>query len=74
MSIGIAGSLDEAMRSATTDMARWLEAEYELTSSEAAVVMGFAMRYDIPDLVPPYVGVSARLPRTVLQTLPKRKK
>jgi amidase len=73
MSIGIAGSLDEAMRSATTDMARWLESEYEVSSSEAAVVMGFAMRYDIPDLVPPYVGVSARLPKSVLQQLPKRK-
>jgi amidase len=71
MSIGIAGSLDEAMRSATTDIARWLESAYKLTSSEASIVMGFALQYDIPDLVPPYVGVSARLPKRVLRDLVK---
>jgi amidase len=69
MSLGVAGSLDEAMRAATTDMASWLQSRYGLTASEAAVVMGFALQFDIPDLVPPYVGVSARMPKHVLRML-----
>ncbi len=66
MSIGVAGSLDQAMRQATSDMARWLEKEQKLTASEAAIVMGFAVQYDIPDIVPPWVSVVARLPKSVL--------
>ncbi len=69
MSIGVAGSLDQALRYATSDMARWLESAYRLSSSDAALVMGFSMAYDIPDIVPPWVGVSARLPKSVLTTL-----
>lgn len=72
MSIGIGGSMDEAMRRATSDLAGWLETDYGLTANEAAVVLGFAVRYDVPDLVMPGVGVSARLPKTLLATLPRR--
>ena len=69
MSIGVAGSLDQALRNATSDMARWLEKEYRLTASEAAIVMGFAVRYDIPDIVPPWVSVVARVPKSALVQL-----
>ena len=69
MSIGVAGSLDQALRQATSDMARWLESADGLAASDAALVMGFSMIYDIPDIVPPWVGVSARLPKSVLATL-----
>ena len=72
MSIGIGGSLDQAMRRATSDLARWLEADYKLTSNEAAVLMGFGVIFDIPDLVPPQVGVSARLPKALLRDLTRR--
>ena len=69
MSLGVAGSLDQAMRQATSDMARWLESAYKLSAADAALVMGFSMRFDIPDIVPPWVGVSARIPKSVLATL-----
>jgi amidase len=69
MSVGVGGSLDEAMRRATSDMARWLERDYKLTSTEAALVMGFALRFDIPDVVPPGFGVTARLPKSALRQL-----
>jgi amidase len=72
MSMGIAGSLDDAFRRATTDMARWLESDYKLTASEAAVIMGFGIIYDIPDIVPGQFGVSARLPKSLLSTVPRR--
>lgn len=75
MSIGVGGSLDEAMRRATSDMARWLEKDYGLTSTEVALVMGMSLRYDIPDIVPPDYGVTARLPRSALTQIrrPQRK-
>ena len=72
MSIGIGGSLDQAMRRATSDLARWLEADYALTSNEVAVLMGFGVIYDVPDLVPPQVGVSARLPTALLAGIARR--
>jgi amidase len=69
MMIGIAGSLDEALRKATTGIARWLEREYKLNSNEAAIVMGFALKYDIADLVGTQVAIVAKLPKTTLAQL-----
>lgn len=65
-SVGIAGSLDEAIREATSDMARWLEADYGLSATEAALVMGTSVAYDIPDIVGTWVSVAARIPKDVL--------
>ncbi len=72
MSIGVGGSVDQALRRATSDLARWLEADYKLTSTEAALIMGFALIYDVPDLVGTQVGVSARLPKSVLASVTRR--
>ena len=69
MSIGVAGSLDQALRQATSDMARWLESAYALSASDAAVVMRLSVVHDIPGIVPPWVGVSARIPKSVLATV-----
>ena len=65
-SVGIAGSLDQAIEKATSDMARWLEADYGLSSTEAALVLGTAAEYDVPDVVPPWVSVALRLEKAVL--------
>jgi amidase len=73
LSIGIAGSLDNAIRTATSDMARWLERDYKLTSSEAAMVLGFANHYDIPDMVPPYISITSRISRKNLTQLSQKK-
>lgn len=72
MTIGVAGSLDEALRDATTEMARWLESAYALTKPDVALVLGTELRYDIPDMVPPWLSVVARVPRAALARLPKR--
>jgi amidase len=69
MSLGVGGSLDEAMRRATSDMARWLERRYRLTSTEAAIVMGMSLRFDIADVVAPGYGVTARMPKSALDRL-----
>ena len=67
MSLGVGNSLDEALRRATSDMARWLEKEYKLSATDAAIVLGFAARYDIPDVVAPNFGVTLRVPKSALR-------
>lgn len=66
MVVGIAGSLDDALREATTGMARWLTHTYDLDSSEVAMVMGSSLRYDIAEIVDPHINVVARLSKKVL--------
>jgi acetamidase/formamidase len=73
MTIGIASSLDDALRRATTRAARYLEIEHGLNSTEAAVVLGFALKYDVADLVGTQVSVVAKLPKKTLAQLPPRK-
>ena len=71
MAIGIGGSLDQALQRATTEMARWLEADYKLNSTESAMILGFAMRYDVADLVGTQVSIVAKIPKTVLAPMKK---
>ena len=71
MALGIARSVPEAIQTATSQLATWLEREHGLSSNEAAVVLGFAIRYDIAELVDPQVHVVAKLPKTVLAQIGK---
>jgi len=71
MAMGIAGSLNEALQDATTNMARWLERDYKLNPSEIASVLGTAMRYDIAEVVDPAYHVVARVSKKALAPLPK---
>jgi len=71
MVMGIAGSLDDALRSATTGMARWLQDEYKLNSAEAAMVLGSSMRYDIAEVVDPQVHIVAKVAKTALAQIAK---
>jgi acetamidase/formamidase len=70
---GIGGSLNDALQSATTGMARWLEDEYKLNPGEIAMVLGSSMRYDIAEVVDPQVHVVAKLSKSVLAQIPKPK-
>jgi amidase len=69
MAIGIGGSLDQALQRATTEMARWLENDFKLNSTEAAMIMGFAVKYDVADLVGTQVSIVAKIPKTTLAQL-----
>ena len=71
MALGIARSVPEAIQTATSQLATWLEREHGLSSNEAAVVLGFAIRYDIAELVDPQVHVVAKLPKGVLAQIGK---
>ena len=69
MAIGIGGSLDQALQRATTEMARWLEGDYKLNSTESAMILGFAVKYDVADLVGTQVSIVAKIPKTVVAQL-----
>ena len=69
MVMGIDNSLEEALRSATTGMSRWLASEYKLNPAEIAMVLGSSMRYDIAEVVDPQVHVVAKVAKNVLKQI-----
>ena len=66
MSSGIGNSLTDALQLATTQLVNWLQREYMLEPNEAAVVLGTAMRYDIAEVVDPFVHVVAKIRKDVV--------
>ncbi len=66
MSIGVHGSLTEALQKATSDLARWLSADYGLSSTEVALVLGTSIQYDVADLVGNQVSVVAKVSKEIL--------
>jgi acetamidase/formamidase len=71
ISIGIGGSLDQALQQATSGMVRWLERDYKLNANEAAIILGFAVKYDVVDLVGTQVSIAAKLPKAAVAHLKK---
>jgi len=69
MASGIAGSLPDALREATTELARWLERDYKLSANESNVVLGTSIRYDIAEVVDPQVHIVAKVSKAVLAGL-----
>lgn len=66
MVLGQAGSLDEALKFASTGMIQWLQQDYGLTLSQAAQVLGVAMRFSVPNLAGRSVGVAAKIDKALL--------
>lgn len=69
MVLGQAGSLDDALRVATTGLTQWLEQEYGLSLSESAQVLGSSVQYGVANLAGRSVGVVAKLERRRLAGL-----
>jgi len=71
MASGISGSIDDAFRQATTNLARWLEKRYNLNAAEVSSVLGTSMVYEVAEVVDPQVHVVAKAPKSVLAALKK---
>ena len=69
MASGIAGSVDEALRNATTNLVRWLERKYGLNAAEVSSVLGTSMVYEVAEVVDPSVHLVAKVPKSVLSGL-----
>ena len=69
ISMGLDGSLDDAFKEATSDMAAWLAEDYKLTPSEIAQVIGAAAEYRVSEAADRNAGVVLKLKKRYLQPL-----
>jgi acetamidase/formamidase len=69
MASGIAGSIDDAFRGATTNLVRWMERKYGLNAAEVSSVLGTSIAYDVAEVVDPSVHIVAKVPKSVLAAL-----
>ena len=69
MTVGLGGSLEDALRSATSGMSQWLEQDYGLTPSEIAQVLGTSAQFNISEVADRNAGVAAKLSKERLQPL-----
>src|SRR5207248_2282627 len=69
MAMGLAGSLDDAFREATANMASWLTDEYKLTPSEVAQVLGTSSAYKVSEVADRNAGIILKINKERLKTL-----
>lgn len=69
ITMGLNGSLDDAMKSATGDMVRWLDHDYKLTPSEIAQLLGTAAEYKISEVADRNAGVVLKVNKDRLKPL-----
>ena len=59
MSVGVAKSLEDAMKIATHGLLVWLQSDYHLSLGEATQVMSTSIEYEIAEIADPEVEVVA---------------
>jgi amidase len=69
MAVGLNGSLDDAFRDATSNMAQWLTDEYKLTPSEVAQVLGTAAEYKVNEVADRNAGIVLKISKERLKPL-----
>jgi len=69
MAMGLDGSLDDAFRTATANMAQWLTDEYKLTPSEAAQVLGTSAEYKVSEVADRNAGIVLKINKERLKSL-----
>jgi amidase len=67
--VGLGGSLDDAFRAATGNMAAWLADQYQLTPSEVAQVLGTAAEYRVTEVADRNAGIALGIRKDRLRTL-----
>ena len=72
MSVGLGGSIEDALRSAISGMSQWLEQDYGLTPSETAQVLGTSVQLNITEVADRNAGVVAKLSKQGLGVLTKK--
>jgi acetamidase/formamidase len=66
MVLGQAGSLDDALRSATTGMVNWLAQDYGLSVSESAQLLGSSSKLSVANLAGRSVGIAVKIDKAIL--------
>lgn len=70
IAMGLGGSLDEAFREATANMAGWLTSKYALTPSELAQVLGTSSEYRVSEVADRNAGMVLMIRKERLLSLP----
>lgn len=60
---GNARPLDQATQHATTEMLRWLQADYGFSAREANILMGYAVEYDLGNMFDPAYTMICKIAR-----------
>jgi acetamidase/formamidase len=71
MAMGLDGSLDDAFRGATANMANWLMDDCKLTASEVAQVLGTAAEYKVSEAADRNAGIVVKINKQRLAGLKK---
>ncbi len=69
--IGIGGSVDDALRRATAGMVQWLQQDYRLSPSEAALVLGSSAEYRVSEVADRDASVVLKLRKDLLSRITK---
>jgi len=71
MVMGTGGTVDAAMKNATSGMSRWLASTYHLTPHDIAAVLGTEMKYEIAEVVDSEYDVVAKISKDALAKIGK---
>lgn len=74
ITMGLDGSLDDAFKEATSDMAAWLAEDYKLSPSEIAQFLGVAAEYRVSEVADRNAGVVLKIRKSYLESLSPGKK
>ena len=69
IAMGLQGSLDDAFKEATANMAQWLTEDYKLTPSEVAQFIGVASEYHISEAADRNAGIVLKIAKAKLARL-----
>jgi amidase len=69
ISFGVAGSLQEALKTSTAQLATWIKHDYGLSDSEVALLLGAVMKIEVTELVDPEFNVVTKVPKSTLAML-----
>ncbi len=72
ISFGVAGSLQEALKVSTAQLATWIKHDYGLSDSEVALLLGAVMKIEVTELVDPEFNVVTKVPKEALAMLVKQ--
>jgi amidase len=74
MAMGLGGSLDDAFKSATANMAGWVAEDYKLTPAEIAELFGTAAEYRVSEVADRNAGVVLKISKERLKTFAENEK
>jgi amidase len=71
IAMGLGGTLEDALKGATSNMADWLQDDYKLTASEQAEFLGVASEFHISEVADRNAGIVLKIKKRDLEKLTK---